>query len=88
MDEKQPKINDREYYFLALRIAGDFGASIAVPVVILSILGRKLDAKFGTGVTLTVGGFVLAALVSGLIIFRKAKTYGKEYQSLVDKNQK
>jgi hypothetical protein len=88
MDEKQSKINDREYYFLALRIAGDFGASIAVPVVILSILGRKLDARLGTGITLTVVGFIAAALLSGFIIYRKAKTYGKEYQSLVDKNQK
>lgn len=88
MDEKKPKINDREYYFLALRIAGDFGATIAVPVVVLSLIGRKLDAKYDSGILYTILGFILAALISGLVIYRKAKKYGKEYQSLVDNNGK
>jgi predicted permease len=88
MDEKTPKTSDRQYYLFALRIAGDFGASIAVPVVIFSIIGRKLDAKLSTGIIYTVIGFVTAALISGTIIYRKAKKYGKEYQILVDKNSK
>lgn len=88
MDIKQPKINDREYYFLALRIAGDFGATIAVPVVVLAIIGRKMDAIYDSGVLYTIIGFVAAAAISGLMIYRKAKRYGKEYQGLVDKNLK
>ena len=88
MEEKPQKNSDRQYYMFALRIAGDFGAAIAVPVVVLVYIGRFLDAKYGTGIWYTIAGFVTAALLSGTIIYRKAKKYGKEYQNLVDKNSK
>lgn len=85
MDKKTPQNSDRQYYYLALRIAADFGATIAVPVVIFALIGRSLDAKNGGGIMFTIIGFVLAAALSGFIIYKKAKKYGKEYQSLVDK---
>ncbi|MFA6105127.1 MAG: AtpZ/AtpI family protein [Patescibacteria group bacterium] len=88
MDEKTPKNNDREYYYFALRIAGNFGAAIAIPVVVLALVGRNLDTKYHTGSTLTIIGFVTAAVLSGILIYRNAKKYGKEYQSLVDKKSK
>lgn len=73
---------DRKYMLLGLKIAGDFGATIAVPVIIFVLIGQWLDEKYLKSPWFTVGGFVLAVLVSGKIIYRKAKAYGKEYQAL------
>jgi hypothetical protein len=87
MEQRPDNSNDRKYYLFALRIAGDFGASIAIPVVVLVLAGRWIDGKYHTGFTYTIAGFVLAALISGKIIYDKAKRYGKEYQSLVDKSK-
>lgn len=66
----------------ALRIAGDFGISIAAPVVVFVLIGQWLDGKYGTGIRYTVLAFIFAALLSAKIIYRKAKQYGKEYQNL------
>ncbi len=74
--------NDRAYYLFGLRIIGDFGVTIAVPVVTFALLGKWLDAKWGTKPTFLIAGFILAALLSGASIYRKAKAYGKEYQRL------
>lgn len=80
-NEKQPK-NDRRYYSLGLRIVVDFGAAIAVPVVVFVLLGQYLDDHFGLSPLFTILGFVLAALISAKIIYKKAKYYGREYQKL------
>lgn len=72
---------------LGLKIAGDFGATIAVPVIIFVLIGQWLDEKYAQSPWFTVSGFVLAVLVSGKIIYKKAKEYGREYQAL-GKNDK
>lgn len=85
MSQKNAETSDRQYYLFALRIAGDFGATIAFPVVIFVLLGRWLDGKYDRGITFTVIAFIFAALLSGRIIYKKSKRYGEEYQKLVDK---
>ncbi len=75
-------MNDRQYYLFGLRIAGDFGLTIAIPVVLLVLLGRSLDERYHRAWLFTVLAFILAALISGVIIYRKAKRYGREYQDL------
>lgn len=82
MEEGQKNQSERRYYLFALRIVGDFGASIAVPVVLCALLGKYIDGKVGHAPLFTILGFVLAALISGKIIYTKAKKYGKEYQQL------
>lgn len=88
MENKLPnnKQNDRKYYLFALKIAGDFGASIAVPVVIFVLVGQYLDTKYQKTPLFTILAFVLAALISAKIIYKKAKRYGEQYQNL-DKNK-
>jgi F0F1-type ATP synthase assembly protein I len=76
----EPK--DRKYMLMGLRIISDFGASIAVPVVLFVIIGQWLDNKYEKGPLFTVIAFLLAALVSGKIIYKKSKQYGKEYNDL------
>jgi MFS-type transporter involved in bile tolerance (Atg22 family) len=76
-------VEDRRYYLLGLKAVGDFGVTIAVPAVLAGIVGTRLDARWGTKPFLLFGCFALAAALSGLIIYRKAKRYGSEYQSLL-----
>jgi len=73
---------DRRYYLFALRIIGDFGASIAVPVVVFVLFGQWLDGKYEKGPWFTVIAFALAAVLSGKMIYKKAKRYGKDYQDI------
>jgi F0F1-type ATP synthase assembly protein I len=86
MDKKtiDNKANDRRYVMLGLRITGNFGAAIAIPVVTLASLGKYLDGRFGTRPWLTIMGFVVAAALSAVLIRRKAEAYGKEYQAIID----
>jgi len=73
---------DRKYYFFALRIVGDFGVAIAAPVIVLVLIGQYLDTRYHRQVLFTILAFILAALLSAYIIYRKAKKYGKQYQQL------
>ena len=85
MIEKTTKTSDREFYLFALKIASDFGATIAAPVIVFVLIGRWLDRIYSREILFTVLAFILSALISGMIIYRKAKRYGREYQSLVNK---
>lgn len=88
MSENQPKkTTDREYYLFAVRIMGDFGASIALPLVGFVLLGQYLDGKYNQTPWFTVMGFVLAALLTAKLVHKKAKKYGQEYQAMEDKGK-
>ena len=76
---------DRSYYLFALKIMGDFGATIAIPVVVFVLLGEYLDKRYATSPWFTIGAFVLAAIVSGKMIYTKTKQYGEQYKKLGEK---
>lgn len=86
-NSKLPPKSDREYYLFALKIIGDFGAAIAAPVVLFVLLGQFLDERYHRRPLFTILAFVLSALISANIIYKKAKKYGQEYQDL-DKKMK
>ena len=67
---------------LALKIVGDFGATIAVPVVLFVLIGQWLDGKYDKAPLFTVIGFILAGLLSARMIWMKSRQYGKEYESI------
>ena len=79
---------DRKYYLFAVRIIGDFGATIAVPVVVFVLIGQWLDGKYDKSPWFTIAAFVLAVLLSGKMIYKKAKRYGDEYQNIDSENSK
>jgi len=87
VQDKKTKTTDRAFYFFGLKIIGDFGASIAVPVVIFVLIGQKLDAKFNLSPWLTILGFVLAAVVSAKILYKKSEIYGDVYQKMINDNK-
>lgn len=77
---------DRRYALLGLRIASDFGATIALPVVVFVLIGQWLDGKYLTNPRYTIMAFIVAGLISARMIYKKAKAYGKEFQSLDKEN--
>ena len=73
---------ERKYVLLGFKILGDFGTTIAVPVVLFVIIAQKLEAKYGGEPWLTIIAFALAALLTAKLIVKKAKRYGREYQEI------
>lgn len=73
---------DRKYILLGLRIVGEFGAIIAVPVVLLAMLGKYLDGKYGTSPWLLIAGFTLAFALSSVSVYSRAKRFRDEYMSI------
>ena len=78
------KTSGLQYQLFAFKMLGDFGASIAVPVVVLVLVGQYLDGKYDRLPLFTILGFVLAAAISAKIIYKKAKFYGEEYKRMND----
>lgn len=86
MEDKKPNQSSaRPYYLFAFKIIGSFGASIAMPVVLLVIIGQYFDKKYNTSPWFTTLAFVVAAMISASIIYKKAKKYGEEYKKLDEK---
>ena len=83
-DNEPKKTNSYRYQLFAFKMLGDFGASIAVPVILFVLLGQYLDGKYGRSPLFTIMGFVLAALLTAKIIYKKAKRYGEEYKKMND----
>lgn len=76
--------SDNKYWIFGLRIVGEFGGLIAVPVVVLVLLGRWLDGRWGTKPWMTIVAFVLAAVISGMMVWKRTKDVAKEYQQLIN----
>lgn len=92
MITKFPKLlmqqSDSKYWIFGLRIVGEFGGLIAIPVILFVLLGRWLDGRWGTKPWMTIVGFVVAAIVSGVMVWRRTKEVAKEYQRLINQNAK
>lgn len=74
--------SDAAYYRFAMRVVGDFGVSIAVPVVIATFVGIWLDREFGTTPWLLFAGLAASLLATYLVIKKKAIDYAKRFEAL------
>lgn len=86
ISQNKPKNDERKYYMFALKIAGDFGFTIAAPVVVFALIGQKIDDRYNTKPLFLIIGMIIAAILTGLMIYKKAKTYGKQFQDLDKSN--
>ena len=55
----------------ALSLAWQLGYSIAIPLVILALVGRLLDKKFDTSPWLLLAGVILSLVVSTFAVYYK-----------------
>lgn len=76
------KESERRSYLLGIKIAGDFGANIAAPVVIFAIAGKWLQEKYDFAPWGVIAGFLIAATISYRLIQRRIKWYAREYEAL------
>ncbi len=80
--ERKVSATDRAYIMLALRIAGTFGVAIAAPVVCFALVGKWLDGRYGTTPRFLILGFVLAAGLSAVMIWRRTKVFAREFEEI------
>ena len=78
---------ERENMLLGSKIIGDFGATIAVPVVLFVLIAQWLEGKYGGAPYITIVAFVCAALLTVKIIIKRAKEYGKQYEAINNLNK-
>ncbi|OGH60115.1 MAG: hypothetical protein A2725_00505 [Candidatus Magasanikbacteria bacterium RIFCSPHIGHO2_01_FULL_33_34] len=76
---------DRKYILLGFKIVGDFGAIIAIPVVVFVLIAQWLEGKYGGSPYITITAFVFASVLTAYMIKKKAKEYGAEYEKLNNK---
>ena len=82
MEQPNRPKDDRKYYMFALKIVGDFGASIAIPAVLAALLGNWLDGKYFTYPLFLILCLIVAVLSTASTITKKAKKYGEEYNKI------
>jgi F0F1-type ATP synthase assembly protein I len=69
-DTKQNKPK-QEGAWSALSLAWQLGYSMAIPLVVLALLGRFADKKFGTSPWLLLAGIMLSLVVSTIAVYRR-----------------
>lgn len=74
--------SDAAYQRLAMRIFADFSGTIAIPAVSAALLGKWLDARYGTEPNLLIACVVVALVLTAVMVVRKAKFYGRAYAAL------
>src|SRR6188474_618009 len=86
----KPPMNDldRQYGLLAFRAVGEFGAAIALPVVLLTLAGKRMDAIYGTAPRYLILSFVLAAALSAAYVAKRTRDLNREYQRLEAESKK
>lgn len=58
-------------FWFALSIAGQLGWMIALPVVMLALVGRYLDIRFGSSPILLLTGILLSIMISSWVVYFK-----------------
>ena len=79
MEEKQKQKNDSDNQFMTrgqlISFAYDVGFAIMIPLVILAVLGRLLDQKFGTSPLFLITGLLFSLITTGFMIYKKTKSF-------------
>ncbi len=65
---------------LGLRIAAEFGVTIAVPAVASAFLGTYLDRQWGTRPWALVVCLIVAFVLTGVWVVRRARQYKRLYE--------
>ncbi len=80
-------MSEAKYYRLAGRIFADFSGTIAVPAVLASLLGKWLDTRYGTEPRYLIILMILALVLTGYMVVRKANVYKEAYETLMNESK-
>ena len=72
-DREEPKEPSQQFKLVPLAL--ELGFSIAIPIVIFTLLGRFVDTKLETSPIFLVAGVVLSTFVTTFIVWRKVKKF-------------
>ena len=73
--------------FSALKLSLELGYTIAIPIVVLALVGRLLDKKFDTSPWLLIAGIILSMAVSSVALVLKFNAVMRKIQE-EDKEEK
>jgi nicotinamide riboside transporter PnuC len=76
---------EKKLISFTLRLIGEVLATISLPVVMLTWLGRRLDARLGTKPALLAAGILTAFVISSVSMCWKAVKYRERYELLTEK---
>jgi len=68
----------------ALRIMGEIGGLIAVPAIVFTFIGRRIDALIGTKAIVTAIALLGSFVFSMIAVSIKASGYADRYDELTD----
>ncbi len=60
-------------------LAWELGYTIAIPLVVLALLGRMADKYFGTSPLLLLIGIFTSILLTSFLVYRKTKDIMSDY---------
>jgi F0F1-type ATP synthase assembly protein I len=75
-----------KYYAFAIRAMGELTVMIAAPAILAALAGKWLDNYFASGKLWFIILLVLAFVLTIIILPRKIRQYGQDYQKLFDKH--
>lgn len=70
--------SNKKAVFLALSYAWEFGYTVAVPVLVFTLIGRWLDRVLHTSPWLLLTGLLLSIIATSFLVVRKALRIFKE----------
>ena len=62
-----------EKNFKVWMLAAELGYLIAVPIVVLALVGRLVDKRLNTAPWLLLAGIIISVTVSSWLVYRKVK---------------
>jgi len=68
-------------YAVAFALLGELAIEIAVPAVVFTMIGKRIDTAYGTSPKILIASFVLAFVVSATIVWKRAQAMKKLYLS-------
>ena len=66
--------------WFTLKLLGDLGFIIAIPLVVLGLLGRFLDKKFNSSPWLLLAGLFISLVISSIYIYKKTLELTKQME--------
>ena len=78
-------MKDKKNLWNSLKLATELGYTIAIPIVVMGLLGRFIDKKFDTSPIFLIVGILASIAVSSIAIYYKTIKILKQFD--VEENQ-